>query len=105
MSDGQAINSGAWYSVGKIHLTPGMWIVSGNCSIWSEQSVTVSIYQRIINGDASIQYAADAIYTGLRNTQSIGFVKINIDQDIFLQVQASGNAKVYTNGMSAIRIK
>lgn len=106
MPNGQAINGGAWYSVGKIQLTPGTWIVCGNCYIMVSGAVTsASLYQRIINGNASISYVADMIYTYQRNTQSTGFITIDKTQDIFLQIQASGNAQVYTNSMRAIRIK
>lgn len=106
MSNGQVINSGAWYSVGKIRLIPGTWIILGNCSIMTTVSGSnATLYQRIINGDASKQYAADAIYTYLRNTQSTAIVDIDKTQDIFLQVYASASAQVYTNGMCAIWIK
>lgn len=106
MANGQEINASAWYSVCKINLTPGTWIVSGSCYIMVSGSVVdASLYQRIVNGNASKQYAADMIYTYQRNMQTIAFVDIDKEQNIFLQVYASTSVQVYSNEMRAIRIK
>lgn len=105
MSNGQMMSANAWYSAGKLTLIPGTWLVIGQINIMTVPNVDAMLYQRIINGDASIVYATDAIYTYQTNKQLVTIINTDIARDIFIQAYASSPAGVYANAMVAIKFK